>query len=89
MGFFGYTARRGKQAAQPLHVARVDVDEALAASEEVLSLWWRARRLPEVPAFSGGLLDGWPAWAVDALGICRQEEQAVTDFFLSEAVARG
>lgn len=85
MGFFGYGQRKPKQAAQPLHLARVDIEQALAESSTVLSLWWRARRLPEVPAFEGGLLDGWPAWAVDAFGICRQEEQAVSSYFAGEA----
>lgn len=85
IGFYGYTPRRAPHAAQPLHRGKVDIEEALASAEPVLSLWFKARRLPEVPAFEGGLLDGWPAWAVDAFGIVRQEEAAVTAYLTGEA----
>lgn len=55
----------------------VDIDRALAASDEALELWRVQRSHPEVPLFSGGLMDSWPGWAVDALAIARQETSAV------------
>lgn len=84
-GWFGWTPKRGAIAPQPLYRERIDIAAALASADAVLSLWFRARRLPEVPAFAGGLLDGWPAWAVEAFGICRQEEANVTAYMMGEA----
>jgi hypothetical protein len=42
----------------------------------VLERWWSARMF-EAPAYSGGVLDAWPAVMVDGLAICRSEEQAI------------
>lgn len=83
-GFFGYVPATREQPAQPLHCCVVDIEHAREASSGIMSLWWSSRRLPEVPAFDGGLLTHWPAWAVDAFGICRQEENAVTAYRASE-----
>lgn len=71
--------------AQPLHQWTLGLDAALEDASDALTLWGRTRRLPEVPAFSGGLLDSWPAWAADALGIVRQEEERVSSFLQAEA----
>ena len=32
------------------------------------------------PLFSGGVLDSWPAWAVDALAIRKQEVAAIQSY---------
>lgn len=62
--------------------AQVDIDEALADTQvcAVLDAWESARMFEGVPAYSGGLLDTWPALMVDGLAICRQEETAIGDF---------
>lgn len=78
MGFFGYDGAMKKGASeQPRHMAVVDVDEALAVSGHSLELWLQARKHPDAPPFTGGVLDAWPAWAVDALAICRDETSAI------------
>lgn len=63
--------------------AVVDIDEALEDSQTsaVLDVWYSAR-LHEAPAYSGGVLDAWPALMVDGLAVCRSEEMAI-DRFLS------
>lgn len=38
-----------------------------------MNLWTTSQQHPESPPFTGGVLDAWPAYAVDSLGICRQE----------------
>lgn len=59
----------------------MDIDEALADRQvaAVLERWWSAR-MHEAPAYSGGVLDTWPAVMVDGLAVCRAEEQAIDDF---------
>lgn len=67
--------------AQPRWRARVNIEQALMEAEGLLLFWHQAARHPTTPAFSGGLLDGWPSWAVDALPIAQQESAAI-DLFL-------
>lgn len=55
----------------------MDIHEALHESREVLKMWLETQKHPDVPAFSGGLLDVWPAFAVDGLAICRTEVQRI------------
>ncbi len=88
-GYLGWEARYRKtkvdgrdvwtdDAAQPLHTnARLDLHQALHESRDLMNLWFAAQQHPEVPAFAGGLLDGWPSYAADALGICRRELAAI------------
>ena len=72
LGFFGFDAPAKKGAAeQPRHMKVLDVEEALERSAHALALWLEARKHPDSPPFSGGVLDCWPGWAVDALAICR------------------
>lgn len=63
-------------------MARIDIDEALADEQTnlVLSLWADARHHADAPPFSGGVLDAWPALAVDGFAVCRQEDQAIDDY---------
>ncbi len=58
----------------------VDVDEALSESTEVLEMWRETQKHPEAPPFSGGVMDAWPAWAVDGLAVCRVEVQRIRAF---------
>lgn len=62
--------------------ARVDIEEALSdpRAADVLRLWSEARRYPDAPPFSGGVLTEWPAIAVDGFATCRDEEHAIDDF---------
>ena len=80
MGFFGWDAD-----GQPLHFEMVDMHEAIAISREAMTLWSEVSKHPELPAFTGGTQDAWPAWAVDALYIARVETERVRSFLKSEA----
>ena len=66
--------------AQPLHKARVNIKQVLEEVGPVVDLYFTSRRMPEVPAFTGGLLTDWPAWAAQAWGVLRQEDMAVSAF---------
>lgn len=72
--------KRGEEP-QPRWEARVDIEAALADLQvtAVLDVWSSAR-MHEAPAYSGGVVDAWPAVMVDGLGICRTEEQAIDLF---------
>lgn len=67
LGFFGWTPPREKgAAAQPRwlkgkHFEELELDEALRDSSEVLRRFCLTEAHPGVPAYSGGLLDAWPA----------------------------
>ncbi len=93
MNFFGYapaqTKTGEKAAAQPLHRGRVDIQKAMVEMGNLYLMFARSRMMPNVPAFSGGLFDSWPAWAVDGFEIAQQEETAVKLFLESEARANG
>lgn len=57
-------------------------------SADVDGLWdvfyWcvMARRVEGVPALSGGLLDAWPAWLVDALPVFDAEVAALQRYVM-------
>lgn len=53
-----------------------------------MELWLETQKQPNAPAFSGGVLDAWPAYAVDALAIARDEYAVIRAFLMQEA-ARG
>lgn len=42
-----------------------------------LRLWELSEAHPGVPLFSGGLVDAWPAWALESTRIVREELGAV------------
>lgn len=87
-GYFGY-APAGDGPWQFLHKARVDINAALAATGELMDLWLDTQKQPNAPAFSGGVLDAWPAYAVDALAIARDEYSLIRAFLMQEAERRG
>ncbi len=60
----------------------LDIDQAIDASRPALGLWLQARKHPEQPAFTGGVLDAWPGWAVDAIAVCRDEEAAIRFYLM-------
>lgn len=62
----------------------VDMPRAVAFSRPALDIWGEARKHPDSPPFSGGVLDAWPAWAVDAMAICRNEEEAIRQYLQSK-----
>lgn len=71
--------KRKGESEQPRWTKRViDIQEALENWEvkAVLERWFSAR-LHEAPAYSGGVLDAWPAVMVEGLSICRDEEQRI------------
>lgn len=57
----------------------IDIDEALADPivDFVMDLWGQARGFLEAPAFSGGVLDSWPALAVECFPMLRNEDSAI------------
>lgn len=61
----------------PRWEGQVDIEQARRESGPALEHWALSQAHPGVPLYSGGLLDVWPAWAVDALSICREEAAAV------------
>jgi hypothetical protein len=56
--------------------AVVDVERACAEAYDVLRLWVATYGL-DAPPYSGGILDAWPAEAVDAWPIFTAESAAV------------
>lgn len=85
LGFFGYHARKPPHAAQPMHFQCVDIAEALSEVDEEMMLWGNARAFPAVPAFSGGVLDSWPARLVTCFQVCDAESASVDAFLRGEA----
>lgn len=61
-------------------MVRLNIKQALEEVGAVADLYFTSRRMPEVPAFAGGLISDWPGWAAQAWGIMRQEDMAVTAF---------
>lgn len=86
MGFFGYsTSGKKDESPQPRHRARVDIRQAISASEVLMGFWRETRKHPDAPPLSGGVLDAWPAYLVDALAIADEEFQVVCGFMNHEA----
>lgn len=48
-----------------------------------MELWVQTRKHPDVPPFSGGVLDAWPAWAADTIAIARNEQVLLSAFLAS------
>ncbi len=57
-----------------MHFEKVDIDEAFEVVGDVFELYRMSRLQSNAPAFSGGVLDAWPNWAVTAFAVLRQEE---------------
>ncbi len=53
-----------------------------------MQVWFASQQHPEVAPFTGGLLDGWPAWAVDALAVCRIEVGRIRRYLASVQAPR-
>ena len=64
--------------------ARVDLDDAREAVQDVLARWWTVLQWPDAQPYSGGVLDAWPARISDGLVICRQEWAAVMEMVKEE-----
>lgn len=60
------------------------MEQALEESAPALSLWRTVRAHAPAPAFSGGVMDSWPAWAVDALAVLNEEHQVCRAYFAAE-----
>lgn len=75
-GFFGYTVGTSG-AAQPRWMARVDIGHAVEAMAREVRLLRLTYELGGAQAFSGGVMDSWPAWALDALRVGREETRAL------------
>lgn len=91
LGFFGYTPKKrvetgGVIAEQPLHRARIDIEQAFAEVGDVFNLWALSRHAPNAPALSGGALDTWPKALLQGFGVCQQEEAAVRAFEVSQSL---
>lgn len=83
LGFFGFNGgtgmrwvvREGLESA--FETVRDDLSHAFDEVQDVIDAFFRTLNFPESPAFTGGVLDAWPARMVDGLGIARREWQAV------------
>jgi hypothetical protein len=67
----------------------VDIKHALACTEYETRLFLVGQVLPGVPLFSGGAFDAWPARAVDAMAIAREELAHVKAYLKYEVEHRG
>lgn len=92
MGWFGWEAKFRKtpkgwqdETPQPLHFFRVDLHRALSESRDLMDLWSASQQHPTAPAFSGGVLDAWPAYASEALAIARSECGRIRAFMDQES----
>jgi hypothetical protein len=65
----------------------VDIQEALHVTRDAMEAWSTAQQ-HEAPPFSGGVLDAWPAWAVDAFAVLTAEREAVRAYLRAEAELR-
>lgn len=45
-----------------------------------MELWAETQKHPDAQPYSGGMLDAWPALAVDALAIARDEVRIIRAF---------
>jgi len=88
-GFFGFTP--DSNGAQPRWHERVDIEAAMAATADVTQAFFAGIAFPESPAFTGGVLDAWPARMVEGLGMARREWRAIQQHLSDEAreVKRG
>lgn len=79
-GFFGFTLQaRGKtlEAVPGRWEVKVDLHEAMAEVGDIFEAWLASRAWPNVPPFSGGMLDAWPNRLREGLAVCREEWAAV------------
>lgn len=82
-GFFGFEVRAGS--ASPRWSARdIDFDEVQREVGDVLDAWVGSMKWPNVPPFSGGVLDAWPARLADGLAFAREEWALVRAYVLNE-----
>lgn len=91
----GWNAPRAKgEVEQPRHrlTARIDLENVYADSivRGILQRWQVVRQyFPDAaPAYSGGLLDAWPAIDVDSFIICHAEESAIAEFIRYREAAK-
>jgi hypothetical protein len=66
----------------------VSIERALVESEPALRVW-SAHVATDAPLYSGGVLDGWPAWVVDVLKVAKPEMESIKAFLSWEATQRG
>lgn len=71
-----------------LHPFKVDPARALEETADLRRQWYEARRFPNAPAFSGGVLDNWPAIAVDGFAVLNDEMVLINDHIREEAERR-
>lgn len=84
MGFFGFNPPESEgQAAQPRWRKRVRIEEALSYSRDAVQIWLRSRSYPDIPLYSGGLLDAWPARVVEEQSVLREEWLVIKEFLAS------
>lgn len=84
IGYFGWQEQTNGAAPQPLYKAKVDIKRAVAESADLMDLWTQMQKYPEAPPFSGGVLDAWPAEAVDAIAIAREETATLVEHLRGE-----
>lgn len=80
-GYFGERPPVEKESApQPIHMAVVDIDDAIEEASPLLEAWWHVRKHPDSPPFSGGVYDAWPARDADVCAVARDEERRIWDY---------
>ncbi len=80
--------RFGKPDSPHRALAGVTPERLEAAAAPFLSFLTLAAENDGAPLFSGGVLDSWPAWAVDALAIRKQEVAAIQAYERHQVIPR-
>lgn len=83
--FFGYSPPgKGQNSWQAGRWSgRIDIEEALAATEGLRGQLWKWLRWPDAQPFSGGVWDAWPARSADGLAFAKREWAMVQAYLRS------
>lgn len=68
-----------------LHRHKVDPAHAIAVTADLRRQWYEARQFPNCPPFTGGVLDSWPAIAVDGFAVLNDEMVLINAHIREEA----
>lgn len=94
MSFFGFTAptaeqAKKKQAPQPRHRGRVDLEDAHREVADVLAVWRQVSLWPDAAPFDGGVWDSWPQRLAQGVAFLKAESAAVLAYLRHEEAAHG
>jgi hypothetical protein len=89
-GFLGRKPGAAGQRSQPLHEGvYVDIEVAMRASAPAFAVWRASQAAPGAPLYSGGVLDCWPAWVVEALEVAQVEMGHIKTWLMTKEAGDG